>query len=70
MSSEPLEQRIWMDAPVAEAWQAWIDEERITQWFAPSARIEAWAGGAFDLYFETAAASRERRRGCRIRCGH
>lgn len=66
MQSPPLEHRIWIDAPPADVWQSWVDEESLTQWFSPSAHVEPWVGGAFELFFEPTNPNRQNTRGCKF----
>jgi uncharacterized protein YndB with AHSA1/START domain len=41
-----------INAPVADVWKAWTTAEGIESFFAPkAAKVEPWAGGAFELWF-------------------
>ncbi len=41
-----------INAAVAEVWKAWTTAEGIESFFAPkAAKVEPWAGGAFELWF-------------------
>ncbi|MBU5444844.1 SRPBCC domain-containing protein [Paenibacillus sp. MSJ-34] len=47
-------------------WLAWTQTERIVQWFAPGAQIEARVGGSFELYFDPANRDQMSTKGCKI----
>ena len=41
-----------INAPVADVWKAWTTTDGIESFFAPkAAKVEPWAGGAFELWF-------------------
>jgi len=42
---------ITINAPLNLVWYAWTISERVSQWFAPEAVVEAIEGGAYELYF-------------------
>ena len=57
-----------VEAPLAEVWRAWTTAEGAITFFAPEARIEATAGGAYELYFDLESPEGERgSEGCTIR---
>jgi Activator of Hsp90 ATPase homolog 1-like protein len=45
-----IDKEIVLMATPEQAWQAWTTREGITSFFAPDARIEPRAGGAFEVY--------------------
>lgn len=45
-----IDKEIVVMATPEQAWQAWTTQEGITSFFAPDARIEPRAGGAFEVY--------------------
>jgi uncharacterized protein YndB with AHSA1/START domain len=45
-----IDKEIVLAATPEQAWQAWTTREGITSFFAPDARIEPRAGGAFEVY--------------------
>ena len=47
-------------------WRAWTESGRITEWFAPAAKIEPVAGGAFELYFNPQNKESMSTKGCKI----
>ena len=47
-------------------WKAWTEPERITQWFAPEADIEAFPGGKFELYFIPGNKDSMSTKGCKV----
>ena len=49
---------------VDRVWRAWTQSERITEWFAPAANIEARPGGPFELFFDPSDRSHECTKGC------
>lgn len=42
---------VTVKAPVEAAWKAWTTTEGVTAFFAPSARVDARPGGAFEIHF-------------------
>jgi uncharacterized protein YndB with AHSA1/START domain len=55
-SAQPLPPDITVtkviNAPLADVWNAWTTTAGIESFFAPkAARVEPWAGGAFELWF-------------------
>ncbi|WP_207308605.1 SRPBCC family protein [Bacillus timonensis] len=43
--------KVTINAPLHLVWYAWTISERVSEWFAPEAFIEAIEGGAYELYF-------------------
>jgi uncharacterized protein YndB with AHSA1/START domain len=50
-----IEKRVTVDATLQQAWQSWTTREGIVAFFAPDARVEARAGGAFHIYINPLA---------------
>ncbi|NMO96102.1 SRPBCC family protein [Paenibacillus lemnae] len=61
-----ITQEIWIHADLELVWKAWTKEDRITEWFAPAARIEPRSGGAFELFFNPADPTVMSTKGCII----
>lgn len=51
-----IEKEVVVNAPLAQAWAAWTTRDGIVSFFAPDARIEPRAGGAFEIYIDPGAA--------------
>ena len=47
----PFEVEIVLNTGIEEVWSAWTTEEGIRSFFAPACRIEAYVGGAYEIYF-------------------
>ncbi|MFS0862231.1 SRPBCC family protein [Fredinandcohnia sp. 179-A 10B2 NHS] len=47
-------------------WYAWTISERVTEWFAPIAVVEAREGGAYELYFIPGNTEAMNTKGCKI----
>ncbi|MGM1048486.1 MAG: SRPBCC domain-containing protein [Bacillota bacterium] len=45
-----ISQKIFIQSERNLVWRAWIEADRITQWFAPAAEIEPKINGKFELY--------------------
>jgi uncharacterized protein YndB with AHSA1/START domain len=62
--AEPTERAVRSEvvvpAGVGEAWAAWTTRDVIRSFLAPDARVEARAGGAFEIIFDPSAAPGER----------
>ncbi len=43
--------QVLVKAPVEAVWQAWTTSDGIKSFFAPDAKVEARADGAFEIYF-------------------
>ncbi|WP_374713349.1 SRPBCC family protein [Symbiobacterium terraclitae] len=63
---EAVETQVLVAAQQDVVWWAWTRAERITQWFAPAARIEPHPGGAFELFFNPADRTRDCTAGCTL----
>jgi len=50
-----IERQIDVPASLDEAWDAWTTREGVTSFFAPDAKIEPRAGGAFQIYMDPLA---------------
>lgn len=42
---------VTINTPLNLVWYAWTISERVAEWFAPEAIVEAKEGGAYELYF-------------------
>lgn len=51
-----IDKEVIVAATLDQAWDAWTTREGIVSFFAPDARIEARAGGAFQIYIDPGAA--------------
>jgi len=51
-----LDKEVVIAATLDQAWDAWTTREGITSFFAPDARVEARAGGAFQIYMDPGGA--------------
>jgi uncharacterized protein YndB with AHSA1/START domain len=51
-----LRTELVIDAPVETLWKLWTTEAGLTSFFAPGCRIEPRVDGAFEIYFNPAAA--------------
>jgi uncharacterized protein YndB with AHSA1/START domain len=61
-----VEQEVIIGAPVDLVWHAWTMAERVSQWFAPEAIIDAADGGPYELYFIPGNKTGMNTRGCKI----
>ena len=61
-----LKMDITISAPLDLVWYAWVMEERVTEWFAPEAVVEAKEGGKYELYFVPGNTTSMNTKGCRI----
>ena len=61
-----LAKQIYIQAAPELVWLAWTSSERITEWFAPMAVIEAREGGKFELYFNPSNRKSMSTQGCTI----
>lgn len=59
-------QKETIHAPINLVWAAWTISERVTEWFAPEAIVEAKEGGAFELYFLPGNSESMNTKGCKI----
>ncbi|MCH1642860.1 SRPBCC domain-containing protein [Paenibacillus timonensis] len=67
MSMEPIVKEIAIGADLELVWRAWLEERRITLWFAPLANVEPRVGGKFELFFDPSNPERMGTKGCTIR---
>lgn len=51
-----IEKQVEIPATLDQAWEAWTTHAGITSFFAPDAKIDPQPGGAFEIYFDPAAA--------------
>jgi uncharacterized protein YndB with AHSA1/START domain len=51
LNPAPLEFEIVLNANLAKVWSAWTTDEGIRSFFAPACKIEAYVGGAYEIYF-------------------
>lgn len=61
-----IKQEITINASKEIVWWAWTLSERVVQWFAPGAHIEAKLGGAYELFFIPNNPDQMSTKGCRI----
>jgi uncharacterized protein YndB with AHSA1/START domain len=62
-----LVKEVTVKASGAEVWNAWTTVEGVKTFFAPGARIEAVAGGPYEIYFNTEAPEGSRGAdGCKV----
>ncbi|MBW8347966.1 SRPBCC domain-containing protein [Bacillus sp. IITD106] len=57
---------VTMNAPLQLVWYAWTISERVSEWFAPEAVVEAIEGGAYELYFIPGNKTGMNTKGCKI----
>lgn len=57
---------ITIAASIDLVWHAWTISERVSQWFAPMAVVEAQIGGAYELYFIPGNETSMNTKGCKI----
>ncbi|WP_349304903.1 SRPBCC domain-containing protein [Paenibacillus sp. Marseille-Q4541] len=55
-----------IQAPLELVWYAWVISERVSEWFAPQAIIEARDGGAYELYFVPGNVTNMNTKGCKV----
>ncbi|GJM79176.1 hypothetical protein HMSSN139_16720 [Paenibacillus sp. HMSSN-139] len=67
MSAEVIVKEIAIEAELDLVWKAWLEERRITQWFAPMANVDPRIGGKFELFFDPSNPERMGTKGCTIR---
>lgn len=53
-------------SPLEFVWYAWTISERVSEWFAPEAAIEAREGGKYELYFVPGNKTGMNTRGCKV----
>jgi uncharacterized protein YndB with AHSA1/START domain len=57
---------VTINAPINLVWFAWTITERVLEWFAPEAVVEAKEGGAYELYFIPGNREGMNTNGCKI----
>ncbi len=60
----PIRVEVDTSASLDSVWEAWTETDQITKWFAPEAKVEAWEGGSFELFFDPSDHGHESTRGC------
>lgn len=65
-NDKSINKEITINAPVNLVWLAWTITERVSEWFAPEAVIEAYKGGAYELYFIPGNSKGMNTKGCII----
>ena len=55
-----------IQSPVSLVWYAWTISERVSEWFAPEAIVDAKQGGAYELYFIPGNRASMNTKGCKI----
>jgi uncharacterized protein YndB with AHSA1/START domain len=53
-----------LSVPASRVWRAWTEEEQVTAWFSPEARIEPRPGGPFELFFDPSEHDHQSTKGC------
>lgn len=57
---------VTINAPLNLVWYAWTISERVSEWFAPEAIVEAKEDGAYELYFIPGNRTGMNTMGCKI----
>ncbi len=52
-----IDKEVTVNATLDQAWEAWTTREGVVSFFAPDARVDPRAGGAFEVYFDPGAAA-------------
>ncbi|QTD40406.1 SRPBCC domain-containing protein [Sporosarcina sp. Te-1] len=66
VASKGVKNEVIIQAPVELTWFAWTISDRVSQWFAPEAVVEAKVGGAYELYFIPGNREGMNTMGCKI----
>lgn len=66
MGQATIRQELHIEASKEIVWKAWTDPSRVEVWFAPSAFIEPFEGGRYELYFDPANKERMSTKECKI----
>jgi len=61
-----VSKEITIDTSIDLVWYAWTLSERVSEWFAPQAIVEAVEGGAYELYFVPGNTEMMNTKGCKI----
>ena len=51
-------------SPLELVWRSWTRSDRISDWFAPEANVEARRGGPFELFFDPVDHEHQSTKGC------
>lgn len=65
-NSLAVKEEITINAAREFVWHAWTISERVAEWFAPEAVVEAKEGGAYELYFIPGNRSGMNTKDCKI----
>lgn len=65
-NNKAIIKEVTIHAPLSLVWYAWTISERVSEWFAPEAVVEAKVGGAFELYFIPGNRTNMNTKGCKI----
>jgi len=66
VASKGVINEVTIQAPIDLVWLAWTISDRVSQWFAPEAVVEAKVGGAYELYFIPGNREGMNTMGCKI----
>ena len=66
MNDIVISNELIINTPLNLVWYAWTIPERVCEWFAPEAMIEATVGGAYELYFIHGNRIEMNTKGCKI----
>ena len=61
-----IKEEITVSSSKELVWYAWTIQDRVTQWFAPAANIEACISGSYELYFIPGNTEQMNTKGCNI----
>ena len=65
-NDKAINKEVTINTPIDLAWFAWTISERVSEWFAPEAVVEAKEGGSFELYFIPGNRESMNTKGCKI----
>lgn len=51
IAREAVEKEVVVEAPVAEVWRAWTEDEVARTWLSPRTHIDPALGGPYEVYF-------------------
>lgn len=57
---------VTINAPLNLVWYAWTISERVSEWFAPEAVVDAKEGGNYELYFIPGNSTGMNTKGCKV----
>lgn len=66
MADQAIKNEVTVNAPLNLVWYAWTISERVSEWFAPEAKVEAVEGGKYELYFIPGNDTAMNTKGCTI----